>query len=280
MSPTPAEPVSCGFESMAAARNTSGPVSGNAYSGCFPGEGPEKMSSLSPSAHLTAVASLVSARLDCSSQAFWSHPRLAEVFPEYLIRLHCAARANIPLMEAGLERARLLASDCAVAARLVPYLVRHIREERNHDEWLLQDAAVLGVSRKAAFARTPPGEAATLIGALYYWVFHAHPVTLLSYFFIAEGKPFTVEFLDEVVARTGLPKEALRTFYQHAVLDVKHGEDVIELLDELPLTPAHLSLLRMSTLTVMEHMSEFMERLLRFADRMEETSPALTVTAG
>jgi hypothetical protein len=240
------------------------------------------MSASPASRRLALTVRLSSGALAEATRKFWTHPRLAETYPEHLIRAHCAARANIPLMKTTLERARALSAGCPVAARLVPYLDRHIHEETGHDDWLLEDLAVLGVDREAALARVPSPECAGVIGPLYYWVLHTHPVTILSYFFVVEGNPFTVELLDEVVARTGLPPEALRTFRRHAHLDIRHAAEISRLLDELPLEKRHMTLLEMSALSVVEQLARFMERLVRLADEATGTptrSPLLTGAA-
>jgi pyrroloquinoline quinone (PQQ) biosynthesis protein C len=174
-------------------------------------------------------------------------------------------RASVPLMEAARHRALELAPTCPVAAKLVPYYTRHIREETGHDEWLLQDLEHLGHARRDVLARTPAPEVATLIGTLYYWVLHAHPVAVMAYLAVVEGSPMTPAALDAIARRWGLGRPALRTLYQHAVLDVRHGQEVFRALDGLPLTPEHESLLGLTAIHVVEQLSQVIETLLREA---------------
>ena len=54
-----------------------------------------------------------------------------------------------------------------------------------------------------------------------------------------------------------------------AVIDERHGAEVLELLDELPLTPPQLDLLGTSTLTALAQLTTFMDRLVQFADTVK-----------
>src|SRR5207244_9453749 len=90
-----------------------------------------------------------------ASRRFLTHPRIAAVYPEYLIAVHCAVRASVPVMEAARDRAEAMAETDPVAAGLTGYLERHIEEERGHDLWLLEDLECLGVRRGTGLARVP-----------------------------------------------------------------------------------------------------------------------------
>ena len=172
-----------------------------------------------------------------ASRAFWSHPKLAELFGEYLVRTHCIIRASVPLMEAARDRAVVLAGDDAVATAVAGYLERHIREERHHDDWLLADLDVLGVARTHVLGRMPSPTVAALVGSQYYWIHHYHPMTLLGYIAVLEGTPPCADHVEGVIARTGLPRAAFRTILKHAELDPHHRDALNDALDALPLTP-------------------------------------------
>jgi len=60
------------------------------------------------------------------------------------------------------------------------YLDRHILEETGHDEWILDDAEVLGIDRKLLLERIPKQTAAQIVGSQYYWMYHYHPVSMLG----------------------------------------------------------------------------------------------------
>jgi hypothetical protein len=165
------------------------------------------------------------------------HPRVRELYPEYLFMSHSVIRASVPLMEAALAKARTTAADDPVSAALAPYLEEHIDEERDHDEWLLGDLEVLGRDRREILARPPSPTVAALVGAQYYWIFHYHPVTLLGYVSLLEGYPPSTELIQRLIDATGYPGEAFRTMIAHAELDPGHRDELNELLDSLPLTP-------------------------------------------
>ncbi len=214
------------------------------------------------SARLRLTVQLAAPRLDGLSRCFWTDPRLGTLFPEYLLTLYASMRATVPLLEAGAERARTMAGDDPVAAALVPYFIEHAREELHHDDWLLEDMRLLGMDPSVARTRHAPPDVAAMIGAQYYWMHYSHPIALLGCFAVLEGSPPEVETLDEVVARTGLPREALRTLYQHALLDPHHRDDLDAVLDDLPLEPEHAAILGISALTVMDQLGGILERLL------------------
>lgn len=220
------------------------------------------MEEVSNSRRLKLTIRLAQSRLSGLNDAFWEHRRLAEIFPQYAFKLYCCMRASVPLMEAARERAREMEDDCPVAARLVPYFAQHIREEQHHDEWLLEDMELMGMSRAQVLASLPAPEAARLIGTLYYWVLHGHPVSLLAYLAVVEGNPVTTDTLDGVVARVGFPQDAFRTFYKHATLDVQHGKEVFRVLDGLPLTEYHNALLGISAIQVVDQLSTLLEGIL------------------
>jgi hypothetical protein len=171
-----------------------------------------------------------------ASHAFWTHPRLRDLFADYLVRVHTIIRASVPLMEAARDRARELGEGDAVAASLAAYLAHHIREERHHDEWLLADLEVLGVPREQVLARMPSPTVAALVGSQYYWIRHYHPVAVLGYIAVLEGTPPVAEHVEAVIARTGLPRDAFRTILKHAELDPHHRDGLDRALDALPLT--------------------------------------------
>ncbi len=177
-----------------------------------------------------------------------NHPRVAELWPEYLVTFHWIIRASVPLMEAAFERASALSERDAVADVLAPYLERHIPEEQGHDEWLLEDLEALGLERAAVLARPPSPTVAALVGSQYYWIFHYHPVALLGYIGLLEGYPPQRDQIEDLIARTGLTRRAFRTLLAHAELDPHHRDDLNRTLDSLPLTPEQRSVLALSAM--------------------------------
>jgi len=175
-------------------------------------------------------------------------PRIAELYPEYLFTVHCVIRASVPLMETARKRADELAAEDAVSAALAPYFEEHIPEERDHDEWLLDDLEVLGKDRSSILARPPSPTVAGAVGAQYYWILHYHPVALLGYIAVLEGYPPTIELMNDLVDRTGYSRAAFRTLIAHAELDPGHRQELDTLLDGLPLTHEQSTVMGLSAI--------------------------------
>lgn len=185
--------------------------------------------------------------LTAACTALVEHQRLREIWPEYLVLQHQIIRATVPLTEAALARARELSDS--LREPLAAYLERHVDEELNHDEGLLDDLENLGLGRAEALGRMPPAAVATLVGSQYYWIHHHHPVAFLGYVALMEGYPPTPELIETLAARTGYPREAFRTFEQHADLDPGHRDHLDRTLDELPLDTEHEAMIVTSAQT-------------------------------
>lgn len=220
---------------------------------------------ISHSQRLRGKIALVLPELQALGRALHTHPRIADLYPEYLFVTHCMVRATVPMMEAALERSRRLAPADPVAAAMVPYLEKHIPEEM-HDHWPLEDLEVLGRDRATVLQRLPPPAVAAMIGAQYYWIQHTHPVALFAYMELAEGYPPSSEQVDALIAATGYPREAFRSLARHAVLDIEHGQELHDVLDRLPLTPAQQTLIGLNAMeTVQLSCRVFRELLARAA---------------
>lgn len=204
---------------------------------------------------------LVEPRLSRVAQVFWTHPRLTELYPEFLILVHTMIRASVPMMRAAAAAARRLPDD-PVAEPLAAYYEQHAREETDHDEWLLDDLEALGHRRDEVLSRLPSATVAALVGSYYYWIHHVHPAAFLAYLAVLEGNPPEVEQLEDVRRRTGLPREAFRTLLKHAQLDPHHRDDLNDTLDALELTPALHALLGVAAFHTVESVAEAMEEVL------------------
>jgi hypothetical protein len=172
--------------------------------------------------------------LAAAGRRFLTHPRVRELYPEYLIAMHGIVRASVPLMETALGRADTLASSDPVAGGLVEYLRAHIPEERDHDVWILEDLEALGIERSTVLIRLPATTVASVVGAQYYWVLHYNPVALLGYIMLLEGYPPLRDEVEDLIKRTGYPARAFRTLIHHAETDPGHGAELDRILDRLP----------------------------------------------
>jgi Iron-containing redox enzyme len=194
--------------------------------------------------------------------ALVDHPRLGELWPEYLVVQHQIIRATVPLTEAALSRARELEGADPVSGPLASYLEEHVDEELGHDETLLGDLELLGVDRATVLGRMPSPSVAGLVGGQYYWIHHYHPVAFLGYVALMEGYPPTPELIDELVERSGHPRAAFRTYVEHAELDPGHRDHLDRTIDSLPLDASHEVALGISAIATAALAASSLEELL------------------
>ena len=211
---------------------------------------------------------LAESQLGHASDAVAHHGDVAQLYPEMLFRAHCLARASAPLMQAALDEARCRAPD-PVCAGIHDYLVQHIVEEREHSAWIEQDLAFLGMSATELAQRIPPANAASAVGAHYYWIKHFHPAAVLGYIAVLEGAAPRLSWVEDLETRTKLPAQAFRTLKLHAAVDVEHVRDLDALLDRLPLQQVHHDLLRESAFFTIDAFSRDLEDVIRRHERLK-----------
>jgi hypothetical protein len=209
---------------------------------------------------------LVLPELVAAGRRLFTHPRIEDLYPEYLFTSHCVVRASVPLMEAALRRSRSMAGTDSVAARVAEYLEGHIPDEQQHDQWLLDDLEVLGISRSSLLARLPSPTVAALVGSQYYWIFHYHPVALLGYIELLEGYPPSTPEIEDLITSTGYRREAFRTLVHHARLDPDHGDELNRTLDELPLTAQQSAAVGVSAMNSVHLLARAIEEIVAEAD--------------
>jgi hypothetical protein len=168
----------------------------------------------------------------------------------------------VPLTEAALARSRELPNDDPIAAPLASYLEEHVDEELHHDETLLGDLEVLGIERTTVLERMPSPTVAALVGSQYYWVHHFHPVAFLGYVALMEGYPPTPELIETLIERTGYPREAFRTYIEHAELDPGHRDRLDRTIDSLPLDASHEAALGVSAISTAALAARSLEEIL------------------
>lgn len=207
--------------------------------------------------------------LECAAGALWTHPRLADLYPEFLFATHCIIRASVPLMQAAADRCRTGMAADSLAAGMYRYLTEHIPEEMNHDEWVLEDLGVLGFHREEVLNRIPPATAAALAGAQYYWIQHVHAAALLGYIAVLEGTPPEMAFFDRAADCAGIPRAAFRNLRRHSLLDPRHRDEFDRVLDRLPLTEDHHALVGVSAFQTIHLLTNVLQEIVASAERPE-----------
>jgi hypothetical protein len=177
------------------------------------------------------------------------HPNPRALYVALLEMLHSEVRASVPLLVCAQNRAVELANEGdAVAAALIVWLGRHIVEETDHDTWLLADYRRVGGDPDLLAFRPGSPTVGAMVGSVYYWTLHAHPVAILGYGAVLEGTPPSTAFVDCLERATGFAPDAFSTLRHHSVIDADHRADLFELLDKLPLTARHEALISMTAL--------------------------------
>jgi hypothetical protein len=219
---------------------------------------------------LWAKIRLAEGRLNAASDEFWNHPELARLLPIFLVQLHRVMQAGLHLMQTARDRSLALPDD-PVARIVAPYLEQHILEEKDHDDWLLDDIGTLGIT-PAQVASTPPLPAVvSLLGAQYFWALHIHPVTVFGYLIVLEGYPPLAEQLEAIRKRTRLPKTAFRCLIAHADNDPHHIADLNRTLDSMPLSDEQQMYVALSAFHTIDGVASVFEELLA----LHVTSPEL-----
>ncbi|MFD0340493.1 iron-containing redox enzyme family protein [Streptomyces sp. NPDC127117] len=202
--------------------------------------------------------------LRASSAALWRSEGLLPRYRAYLCAMHTVIRASVPLMERAAERAGQLARrGDPLGAPLAAYLDGHIREEAEHDSWLLEDLSAAGSGPRAALDPVPSPLVASLAGAQYYWIEHHHPVALLGYIAVLEGHAPAAGLAPRLARSTGLPAPAFRTVHEHARLDDGHAGELFALLDRLPLSRGQETAVAVSALHTTDALTQLFVRLGR-----------------
>ncbi|MFB7916693.1 iron-containing redox enzyme family protein [Streptomyces sp. NPDC056061] len=218
----------------------------------------------SASERLLTKLALGETALRASMAGLWRTEGLLPRYRTYLCTMHAVIRASVPLMERAADRASLLARyGDPLGASLVPYLEEHIREEADHDAWLLEDLAAAGGDPRSAADPVPPPLVASLAGAQYYWIEHHHPVALLGYIAVLEGHAPAAGLAPRLARLTGLPAPAFRTVHEHARLDDGHSAELYALLDRLPMSRGQETAVAVSALHTTDALTQLFVRLGR-----------------
>jgi hypothetical protein len=163
--------------------------------------------------------------------------------------LYSEVRATVPLLEAAAQRAAGLAAQSdAVAEAMIPWLRDHIVEEADHADWILVDYVQVGGDPETSKARPGSPTIAALVGSVYYWTLHAHPVAILGYCAVLEGYPPSSAFVEHLIRASGFPEAAFDTLRHHSTIDVEHGREIFDLVDQLPLNGRHEAVIGMTAL--------------------------------
>ena len=141
-----------------------------------------------------------------------------DVLIDHLLFNHGVMLASENLLEKAIQK--------SVEGLVRSYYIQHLSEERSHDKWLTEDLATVGVSPQAIH-----WGAARLVGTQLYLIEYVSPVALLGYMAILECRPFPLEYIEKLEAIHG--PALLRCMRFHAIHDVDHGADLLDVIEKL-----------------------------------------------
>lgn len=208
---------------------------------------------------------LAEGRLFAATEAFWNHPRLPRMFPEFLVQTFFIMRSGIGLMRAARALSLSHPND-PISDQLASYLEVHIEEECDHDVWLLDDICTLGLTTDQVLRAQPYTSAVNLIGAQHFWMNHAHPVTVMAYLVLMEGYAPIPAQLDLIQVRSGAPATAFRCLVKHAEDDPSHIEDLNRTLDSMRLTLLQTEALGMAAFSAIDNTAALFDELIARSD--------------
>lgn len=123
-------------------------------------------------------------------------------------------------------------------AKVREYLFHHAEEEQNHWKWIVQnlrDTGYKGPDPREVFPTYPTQS--YLAFAMY--LAHKQPVARLAMAYVLEGVSgdLGVHYGMKAAQQLKLTKEQMSFIITHGELDQGHSHDILEVLQEAPLTP-------------------------------------------
>lgn len=122
-----------------------------------------------------------------------------------------------------LEAAKLARGD------LKKYYLDHLKEEKNHSQWLAEDLQTAGINVDEL---ETPERARRMVGAIYYSIFHEDPAALLGYMLFLEGNPKPLAAVEHLERLHGVL--LMRTLRHHSEHDPEHGRNLFVAIAKLP----------------------------------------------
>ena len=113
-------------------------------------------------------------------------------------------------------------------------LLEHMKEERGHDKWLLDDIQALGGDPVRAAYGKPDEACAVMVGYAYYAVEHISPYALLGMLHVLEGLSATLSQVIAGTMRRSLQAVGKAGFFyltSHGSLDAEHAEHFKEFVN-------------------------------------------------
>lgn len=133
-------------------------------------------------------------------------------------------RANLAFFYQVILASEQLLEECAqlVSGELREYLLKHLREEKGHAQWLREDIGTTDFPLSQT--------AIAMAGTQYYLMKHISPRCLLGYMLVLECFPMEPDVLCELERIHGA--KLVRTLRHHAENDPDHGAELLLMIDK------------------------------------------------
>lgn len=142
---------------------------------------------------------------------------------------------------------------CAAAASRVSdehrniryFLYEHMMEEKGHEEWVVADLEVVGVSRETTLQYAPSGHMLALNGYNFWSADRRHPCSVLGMVYALEviasvyGGPITSAIQESLLLEGD---RGISFINSHATLDAKHMAELRVVLNTIEDEPAKLAI--------------------------------------
>jgi hypothetical protein len=183
-----------------------------------------------------AIEATLGPTLDVSSRLV-AHPCFPQIIPEWFLQLYQVMRATTSALEYAEEQVHVNGTghgDVQFARQLAGYYSRKIVDENGHDELMLKDLEVVGVTAAEAQSAIPSPTITALVGSQYYLIEFIHPAVYLGYIALLEANSLTLEQIEMLRLKSNTPPGAWKTARLHAAADPQHREDLARILDDVP----------------------------------------------
>ena len=194
-----------------------------------------------------------------------NHHRYRDFVRDHLLLLHSITRASVPIMDAAVAAIDVQQASTGVDRAVREYFVRHIPEERGHDDWVAEDLTELGCTPGERAMYVPLNAVAAAVGAQYYWIHHHRPIAILGYIAVLEGYTATPHQIEDLIRRTGLPRAIFRTMLKHSEIDLQHSRELDALLDRLALSKMDIDLICKNASMTIERLADAFQHICRVA---------------
>lgn len=132
------------------------------------------------------------------------------------------------------EAYRCCLNDLPDTSDLARYYLEHLEEERGEVPILKEDLASAGIEPEM-----PDAISMAMIGTQYYLLKHMSPYCLLGYMAIQEADPTDIKVVKLLETLHG--KSLFRFLRLHAIKDLEHRKELIQVIDAAPRAPISFS---------------------------------------